>query len=442
MRSRIRYVAMAACLLLSTAMVGCESGRERPPAVTVRVLHAAPERSTVEFLREQRSEAQLDYRQASGRLTFDADQYNFGVRVLDAGGSTVTSIGTFTQDLAADNTYLIAFTEAAGVLTPIVVEKAVFTGTSSEVTAMHAAPSLGAMSVYIEPDGVAPSGATPIGTLGFGETVPSATREPGTYRLSLTDASDSSNVLMTSEPFALEQGQSYAYAIIDPAEDTNASVMAVLIGADTTLLFDQSVQSSLTVINAAADGNPRDIFVDDDFSVPAVAALPYLARSSDVPVTSGARKISVTPAGNTGVIEAENSASYARSRYHIALVGGDPGELEAVTAFDDRRRFAGQARIGLMNAASQYGAIEYFIVPPGTDISNLSSTLVLETPGITTRVAVTAGDYELTVRERGGSVLAGPVPITLAGSGVYTVLTANGAAPGTVEFVYFEDFLN
>src|SRR5690606_35823850 len=112
------------------------------------VLHAAPERSAVEFLREQRSEAQLDYRQASGPLFFDADQYDFTVRALGPSGSSATALGTFTRDLIADNYYLVAFTEAAGVLTPIVVEKAPFAGSSSEVTAMHAAPSLDPMSLY------------------------------------------------------------------------------------------------------------------------------------------------------------------------------------------------------------------------------------------------------------------------------------------------------
>src|SRR5690606_21625017 len=109
---------------------------------------------------------------------------------------------------------------------------------------------------------------------------------------------------------------------------------------------------------------------------------------------------------------------------------------------DDRRRIAGQARISLMNAASQEDVIEYFIVPPGTDISNLSSTLVLDAPGITSRVGVAPGDYELTARARDGSILAGPVPVTVSDSGMYTVLTVNGAAPGTVDFVYYEDFLN
>jgi|GEM_PF-2125776 len=442
MKSLTRYAAMAAWLLVASAITGCESGRERPPGVAVRVLHAAPARGTLNFLREQRNEMQLDYRQASGVFVWDSDEYDFNVQAIDANGATATLLGGFTQELVPDRQYFFAITEAAGQFRPIIVEKAPFTGTSAEIVAVHAAPSIGPVSVYIEPDGVVPSAVAPLGTIAFGEIIEPATREPGTYRVSLTEAGNPANVLMTSALVTLDQRQSYTFAILDPADDSIPDVAVAFVGPDPTLLFDQSTESTLTVINAAADGLPRDVFVDDDFSAPVLAAIPPLIRSEQIEVAAGSRKLSVTPAGNTGTVEAETTQTLARSRHNLALIGGDPGELKVEFSLDERRRITDHARIMFLNGATQYEYLEYFLVPPGTDVSNLSSTIILDAPSIGSRLAFPPGDYDLVVREYEGNVLAGPVPVSLAGSGIYSILTTNGAVAGTVDLVYFEDFVD
>ena len=442
MKSRTLFAATAAWLLVASVIAGCESGRERPPAVTVRVLHAAPQRATVNFLREQRNEAQLEYRQASAPLFFDADEYDFNVWALDATGDSSSLIGSFSRELVPDNRYFIALTEAAGEMTPIVVEVEPFSGSSAEVIAIHAAPSLGPMSVYIEADGIVPSSVAAAGSIGFGESIQSVEREEGTYRLSLTEADNPANVLLTSGIFTLEDGQSYIFAILDPTEDSTTSMSVAFIGPEPTLLFDESVQSSLTVVNAAADGLPRDVYIDDDFSAPLLAAVPPFDRSADTPVAFGDRTISVTPAGDTGVVEDDITASLTRSRHHVAMIGGDPGELTVTFAVDERRRITGHSRIAFMNGATQLGDLEFFLVPPGTDLSQLVSTIVLDAPAMTARVTFPPGEYELIAREEDGPVVGGPVPVTLSGGGIYAVLATNGATPGTVDFVYFDDFVD
>lgn len=440
MTLRTRYAAMAAWLLVASAIAGCEGGRERPPSVAVRVLHAAPARDTLDFLRVQRNETQLEFRQTSGPLVFDADEYDFNVRTPAPGGNSTVLLGGFSRQLVPERDYLFAITEANGQLTPIVVEKERFSGPSSQVTAVHAAPSLGRVSVYVEPDGIAPSSVAPVGTVGFGESSEPLTREAGNYRLSLTEAGNPDNVLMTSGVVALQEGVPYIFAIIDPSADSIAPITVAFIGPESTLLFDQNVQSSLTVINAATDGAARDVFLDDDFDTP-LAAVPPLARVADLPVAAGDRDLTVTPAGSTGVIEAELTSTYARSRRHIALIGGDTGELEVAFGFDERRPITGHARIMFMNAATGIDRIEYFLVEPGTDISNLVSTIVLPAPRMTARLSFPPGDYDLIARELEGEVVGGPTPVTIDAGGVYSVLTINGEVGGTVDFVYFEDFV-
>src|SRR5690606_17486309 len=301
------------------AAAGGGGGGERRPAVAVRVLHAAPERDTLDFLREQRNEAQLEFRQTSGPLVFDADQYDFNIRTLAPSGNSSVLIGSFSRELVPDRDYFFAITEADGELTPVVLEKERFSGPSAEVTAVHAAPSLGRVSLYVEPDGVAPSSVTPIGTIGFGETVEPLTREEGSYRLSVTEAGNPDNVLMTSGVIALQEGLTYIFAVMEPGADSVAPMTVAFIGPESSVLFDESVQSTLTVINAAADGAARDVFLDDDFDTPLVAGAPPLARVADLPVAGGARDLTVTPAGNPGAIESELTSTYIRNRRHIAL---------------------------------------------------------------------------------------------------------------------------
>src|SRR5690606_27272286 len=315
MKSRTLFAATAAWLLVASVIAGCESGRERPPAVTVRVLHAAPQRATVNFLREQRNEAQLEYRQASAPLFFAADEYDFNVSALDATGDTPSLICSFSRQLVPDNRYFSALTEAAGEMTPIVVEVAPFSGSSAEVIAIHAAPSLGPMSVYIEADGIVPSSVAAAGSIGFGESIQSVEREEGTYRLSLTEADNPANVLLTSGIFTLEDGQSYIFAILDPTEDSTTSMSVAFIGPEPTLLFDESVQSSLTVVNAAADGLPRAVSISDDYSAPLLAAVPPFDRSADTPVAFGGRTTSATPAGDTGAVEDDITPPLRPSRH-------------------------------------------------------------------------------------------------------------------------------
>src|SRR5690606_4217190 len=130
---------------------------------------------------------------------------------------------------------------------------------------------------------------------------------------------------------------------------------------------------------------------------PLFAAVAPLTRSDQIHVEAGSRKLSVTPAGNPGAVEAETTSTLVRSRHNLALIGGDPGALEVAVTMDERRRITDHARIMFLNGATQFEHIEYFLVPPGTDVSNLSSTIILDAPSIGSRLTFSPGDYDLIV---------------------------------------------
>lgn len=440
MRTRMRYAAVAASILVSTALVGCDGGRTRPPQVSVRVMHAAPERGTIDFRREQRSETQLDYRQASGQMRFDEDEYEFNARITEPGSSGSNLLGSFSAVLSDGNEYVFVLTEPSGVFTPIVLENAVLDeDADTRIVAVHAAPSLEPMSVYVEPTGVDPSGVAPIGTLEFGDTLDDATRSPGDYRLLLTEAGNPSNILMRSGELELEAGRTHSFTIVDPTPDSIAPISVVSAGAGTGLLVDTSVRSRAHIINAAADGEPRDIYVDEDFTTPLAEAVPYLEEVY-ADFQQGERTFSVTPAGNPGTVEAESTTNAARTFHYTILIADEGGDLDVAATVDDRRPIANHARLRFLSAASDHEPLEIFLTEPDADISDRDSTVTLNAPGASQRLDLALGDYELVMRDFDTeTIVAGPVPISLE-EGTYTVLITNGAAPGTVELVYLEDF--
>src|SRR5690606_8520070 len=233
MRSRNRYAAAAALVLASIALFGCDSGRTRPPQVSVHVVHAAAERSSLELRRIQNPETRpaLEYRGASPRLRFDVDEYEFSAYIDPPGPPQWELLGTFTVSLTPETDYLFVLTEANGAFKPIVVESsAARQNDRSHIVAVHAAPSLAPMSVYVEPSDVDPAAAAPLGTLAFGESVNDATRAPGDYRLVLTEAGNPANVLMRSAEFELAAGAAYSFTIVDPAGDSVAPISVVAIG--------------------------------------------------------------------------------------------------------------------------------------------------------------------------------------------------------------------
>src|SRR5690606_5006705 len=161
-----------------------------PPQVTVQVVHAAPERGEIQLRRIQREEARLDYREASARLRFDVDEYDFNAHIARPGPSQDwTRLGTLTGSRTHDADYLFVRREPTRPLEPRARDPPVWSQSEHcRSVAVPAPPPLGPMSVYLAPAAIDPTGVAPLGTLSFGETIDDGTRAPGDYRLVLTEA--------------------------------------------------------------------------------------------------------------------------------------------------------------------------------------------------------------------------------------------------------------
>src|SRR5690606_4198046 len=226
----------------------------------------------------------------------------------------------------------------------------------------------------------------------------------------------------------------------DPAADSVAPVGVVVTGSERALLIDESVSALARVINGAADAAPRDVYADEDLSETLVAGAPALTEVL-ADLAAGKQTFSVTPAGNTGVVEAENEATIVAGNIYTFLITGEAGELRLATPVDDRRVLADNARLRFLNVANRLEPVAIFALAPDTEIREQDvPTFTLTVPGATPRMNLPIGDFDLLFRDRETQeILAGPLRVSL-GEGIYTVLIANGAEPDTAEILYLDDF--
>jgi hypothetical protein len=427
-------------VLVSSILAACGGeGRSRGPDVRVTALHAASSYPSIQFYREQRLQTGLDFG-AGESFLYEADQYDFNLDILTALTNTPVRLRTFSVTLQPGSEYYFVVTEVGGNLEPLIVTQAPFspTATNSEVSVFHAAPASPALDIYLTAPGAVLSSANPIGRAAFNQHVAPSTYAPGEYQLAFTEAGNPLNVLFTSPTIALLPGQSNFLAISDAGIDTNEVIVERLTNVS-TVLVNINAPATQRMINGVTDAQPRDVFLDDNFAAPFFAAVPYGEPSTRTPIPAGDRKISVTPAGNPGVIEVESVGTVFPANSHTALVAGPPGTLVLNNFAENRRRIIGEAHIRYYNAAAQFVSIGVVISLPGG--TPLGFPVVLINGGSAEDFPLLPGDYEIQVFVGTSTTPAlGPLPITVANEGIYSLLFLNGPTPETASVVMFDDF--
>jgi hypothetical protein len=159
-------------------------------------------------------------------------------------------------------------------------------------------------------------------------------------------------------------------------------------------------------------------------------------------IPAGDHELNVTPAGNPGVLETEAAFTAPLGRLGTWLVSGEPGTVFAGFDVDDRRVLPNEAKLNLYDGSTEFDNVDVFIVEPGTDIDGVDPTMV--TGALGTRVLgrrFVPGNYELILRETDtDSVVGGPVDISLADGGYYSVLLTNAAGGGALDVTLLDDF--
>lgn len=439
-----RFLAPLGLALLTLGLAACDQGRKSPPDTLVRVINAAPAHSALKFRRETLSQPTTLELGGTFDFTFDEDTYDFFVDADNFTTNQTESVHEFSQQVLSGTTYVFVLADNAGAVTHVALEYTPLAASAAEtqIIGLHAAEDVPAVDVHIAPAGSDVTGAVPWGTPGFLQPLATKTVTPGDYEITITEAGNPANVLFTSQQFPLPASKTTTFVIAGEGGRGNAPFSVVALQDSSAVLFDRNAQASVRAINAATDMQPRDVAIGGVFAPPLFSSLPAPEPSPYALTAPGTDlALNVTPPGNPGVLELDQKITLTGSRLYTVLFTGDAGALTHAATADEGRRFTDRAQFRFYNAARQFGAVDVFLVTPGTDVSTVFPDAAMTAPSITAYLPRPPGDYEIVVRQSGTStIVAGPIPVTLAASGNYGALITNGPDTATVTVTLVDDF--
>jgi hypothetical protein len=438
----LRLVVSCGSVFAALLLAGCEEGRKAPGRVTVQVANAAPGFSSLGFRREQDSgrEVELQFKGAQ-TFAYDADTYDFFVvertlRTTDPGRTW-----TFAPTLEPNAQYAFALTEVAGEIEPVVIAYPPPPAADTQIVALNAAGGLPPMDLYLERPGVGIAGATPRGTFAAQEQIAPGTLPSGDYELFLTAAGNPADVLMASQQFNLPAGTTSTFVVVAENGYSTAQVGALLLQGTLQVLVDRNAPPELRAINGATDQAPRDLAIDSQFTPPLFSSMPFAEPTAYATVPVGTVKVNVTPVGNPGVLELDAVFDAVIGQRVTTLFSGPAGTLVPIFAADDGRRLNREAKLRLMNTASQFLAIDFVVTLPDGDPNQSLPLAQLFSPGMSNYVPLYPGDYDLHLFQSGTTTLiSGPTRISVAAGGLYAALAVDGPDTATASVRLLDDF--
>jgi hypothetical protein len=306
---------------------------------------------------------------------------------------------------------------------------------------VNAASNVGSVDAYVEVAGTDPATVTPLeSNIGFGTVGTPTVRDAAGYRVILTTPGNPADVVFESATFTIPAGRS-AVLVLTNGIGISDTLLLVL-GQAAGIIPAANAQAAVRVINAAADAPTRDIYLDDDFSAPFLPAAAFGSVSDYQIQTPTTHEFIVTPAGNMSVEELRAAPALSADRYQTLWITGNSTEgLAARLSVDDLRPISGAAGLVIANGATSFLGIEFFVTSPDVNIAEVAPTAQLFAGDVNARINLPPGELELTLRDPvSQTIVAGPLPITVAAEGVYGLLAVEAVGGSTVDIVFFDDF--
>jgi hypothetical protein len=442
---KITRLLFVATLIAVTACEG--EGITRPPPTQVRIFNAAANVESITFRREQQpneNSAVLAYGDAA-TPRWDSGQYDFHLDYSTPSTGPVRAF-SFSETLSPDLDHIFVTIAPGGdpEALSFAIEHLPDGATTPRVSFIHAFEGLGNLDVYVQPPGTILSAVAPQGTIAFAADVLSLELAPQTYRIYLTTAGDPNDVAFESTDQPIGEGTDAVLVVSDPAGQGTSDIAVNGIGSTSATRISQAgLASAVRIVQSLDDRQDRDIYVGDTLSPPLLAAQAFGVLSDYLDISAGQRRLIVTPVGNPGTEELlVDYTAFAGALFTVLIAVNADGEFQSQDVFEDKRSIAGQATLRILNGAGLFGPLSVYLEEPGTDITTANPGIGLVSPGVSPRIPLAPGDYELTLEEfNTGTIVAGPELLTMDDGGVYGLLFVNGAGGSTVDIVRFDDFV-
>jgi len=469
-----RRLRIVLAVTLAATLAACDNGgssdddSDTPARPLVAGFNAVPNMGTITFLREEERWTALEYGEGTEFRDVSADQYDLNFDTVLPGDETTTCNGTDGDDVKdsdectrltstsinviGDHEYVVALLGSHGNLRVQVYDKEVHefdTLTSdgdpddedTEVQFFHWSDALPEMDLYLERPGTNLSPVQVRATLTSGGEW-HAVVPKGDYVITLSPVANPSAPVYTSETFAVQKQTRVAFAIMSGAGDGTSVIRVERFRDQAGRLLDRRVQTQLRLANLVRDGGSLDVYADEDFTQPVIAALAERAVSQYVTIPSGSLtdlELDASPAGNPGVLLAREEIDLARGERSTFILFGSVGRVDGIRVADPFRRIATHAQLRMINTAG--AGLDFFVVRSGSNINTLSPTMNLGSTVATGLLQVDPDTYDI-VLTRGGTddIVFGPRTVNLAGGGIYTIVATGRSDLTSADAVLLDDF--
>jgi hypothetical protein len=456
----MKQILTVSAIIAALALTAC-GGESRFPEATgkgsIRAINAIPSSPAISLLIEERNIASLEYKSSTGTTPYDDLDYTFNFEAVipnsmlpgvDEPGSSLERIASQYIDVVKDTTYTMVL--SGDLLNPAVTvwerpEPEFAEGaTNFEIQVGHAGATLGPADVYFADPATPPAAGNALGTIAEGEVLPVASFEAGEYVLTLTAPGDPGTVLFESETVVNSAGNAYLFVAFDPdARDVSPVAMRRIniVVNQATRIPDANYAATYRFFHTSADAGAVDVYADDPLTEPVLAGLDFGGISADVPMPSGTVPITVTAAGNQGVvIDDVDRLVVTGVRYFAYLFENTSGGSSLIEYIPDLRAVETFAKLSVINTVPGENPVDFYVLAsdsetPFEDANPVLFGLVPSFAPI--KLEFNANSYDVYVTVSGEkTVLAGPLALDLGNGDIVQALITENVDPAVVDVTF------
>lgn len=417
-------------------------------APQLRALHASPDAPAVN-IRVGGTEvlSGVDYAQGSGFLPV-GENTRVEVEAIVPGGNAVVIDESLSLEFSTQYTVIAAGRVADPVAALVIGNPAdeAITAGSLRVQVVHAAPAAPAVDVYVTAPEADLAGSAKVNATALAYTQYTQRVEvpAGTYRIRVTPAGDASVVVYDSGsvPLAADADLLIA-AVANTGPGSSPIELVALDGTGSSTLMDAETPASVVAVHASPDAPAVDVLADDQ-ATPTIESLalatnvafPSACRIPAVPAP-GSYSVSITPAGNPGVVALQFDLAPEKADELTAIVTGYLSATPAIDAIalgEDLRSIATEAKLRVTHASPGTAAVDLYLLADGADLNAAEPSFAAVPFGADTgMLSIAPGTYDVYVTPAGDKSIAAieVQDLALAGGAVLDVIARDAANDGS-----------
>lgn len=442
-------LAAAALTLLSGCNSDDDPAQAEPVAMTsLKVVHAVSDAPAVKLDGGDRIQvSRLDFAGSTVQLMLPAGSYNLKADALLPENKTARVIEANGLNLLENLNYTVFVVGSAAnaSIQPLVVTApdTPVTAGNARVQVVHAAAAAPAVDIHLTVPETPLAAGTVTATLDFGKNTAPVQVTAGNYRVRITLPGTVSPVLFDSGTVNLAAGADVTVAAINNRFAGTAPVSLLAVNADGTFadIKDSNSKADVRVVHAVSDAPAVDVLLNNN---PAITALKFPDATGYTSLAPASYNVKVAANADNSVVVINADLALTAGSYSTVIATGSltQNNISPLVLTDVPRRIATEAKLRLVHASSLAGNVDIYLTKTN-DISTATASFSnVPFKGDSGYVAVTPGDYVVTVTAAGSKTAAiGPVALSLSGNKIYTAIARdNEGRTAPLGLILLDDF--